>query len=706
MTGAPDPMAEIRVAFLQECDDLLEAATDGLQQMLDGTAPADTVHAVFRAIHSIKGGAGAFSLDDLVSLAHRFETVLDALRSGDYSPDESAMLLFLRCCDLLSDLVRAARDGSNSDATAIAEIETGLEALVDPATEDEVAVDEFEAIGLDLDLGLDDPAGDDEGGGNDGRWRIRFAPGRDLYRLGNEPLFLFRALGELGTLTVALEDREAPDLSDLDLATGCLSWRLDLDARVSEPEIAEIFEFVEDLAELEIMPRPAEADLLPDIGPIDMTETPASVAPVRVPDAPATSPMPASEKPPASPPASAKPTVRVDLDRIDRLVNLVGELVINQAMLSQSVAEAGLPTNSPVASGLEDFMQLTRDIQDGVMMIRAQPVKPLFHRMSRIVRETAAATGKIVRLKTEGETTEVDKTVIERLADPLTHMIRNAVDHGLETGERRQAAGKPDHGTVTLKAGHRSGRVVIEIADDGAGINREKVLRKAIDKGLVAPDAVLADAEIDNLLFMPGFSTVDEVSNLSGRGVGMDVVKSAIQDLGGRITIQSEAGLGTSLTISLPLTLAVLDGMVVNVASETLVVPLNTIVETITLTGAEIRALGPETHVVQVRGTFVPLLDLGTELGYRAPLTDYAGATVLLIAQEDGRRAALVVDYIQDQRQVVIKGLQDSYGHVPGVAAATILGDGRIALIIDPADVTLHARGCTGLPRALHAMGS
>lgn len=329
------------------------------------------------------------------------------------------------------------------------------------------------------------------------------------------------------------------------------------------------------------------------------------------------------------------------------------------------------------------------------MMIRAQPVKSLFQRMSRIVRESSADIGKDVRLRTEGENTEVDKTVIERLADPLTHMIRNAVDHGLEQNSVREAAGKQREGTVYLTALHRSGRVVIEVADDGAGINRPKVLKKAIEKELIPADSQLSDGEIDNLLFLPGFSTADEISNLSGRGVGMDVVRSSIQALGGRISIQSEPGKGTTFSISLPLTLAVLDGMVVRVAGETLVVPLNAIFETLAVTQDDLRAFGPSTHVINIRNSFVPLIDLGAELGYRTPLDDYSGGVVLLIGQEDGLSAAVVVDAIEDQRQVVIKGLQESYGRVPGIAAATILGDGQIALILDPIDLIAQASGLT-----------
>jgi two-component system chemotaxis sensor kinase CheA len=275
-------------------------------------------------------------------------------------------------------------------------------------------------------------------------------------------------------------------------------------------------------------------------------------------------------------------------------------------------------------------------------------------------------------------------------------MIRNAVDHGLETTQDRVAAGKPAQGKVTLTAAHRSGRVVIEISDDGGGINREKVFQIASDKGLIAPDANLSETEIDNLLFLPGFSTATVVSDLSGRGVGMDVVRTAIQALGGRITISSTPGVGTTFSISLPLTLAVLDGMVVQVAEETLVLPLNVVIETLTLTNNDVEMINPGTNVVRVRSGFVPIFDLGHELGYRAPIEDYDGSVVLLIAHEDDGRAALIIDSIQDQRQVVIKGLDDSFYRAPGIAAATILGDGQIALILDTTDIISNAINASG----------
>jgi len=727
-----DPMAEIRASFFVECEELLESLQDALNIIDEGAHDNETINIVFRAVHSIKGGAGAFGLTALVNFAHRYETVMDEVRSGKMEVTNEATKLFFQAADLLQDHVRTARDGGEEPAGS-EEVLSALEALMGgpKAVEEEAEeVADFVPMGLslDLDLGGDGPDAGDAATAAEGAideepaWRIRLQPHPGLYASGNEAFHILRALQGLGETEVDCDTSALPALADLDPETPALAWTVTLRGDVDEAQIREVFDFVEDVCTIEIerlqaagaapalpglptlpdLPDLPDLSSLPAAGPDEDAAPAAALPPQAEPARPAAETAPAPTPTP-QPPAAAKAaggetasaTVRVDLDRIDRLVNLVGELVINQAMLAQSVAEAGLPPNSSVMTGLEAFMMLTRDIQDSVMMIRAQPVKPLFQRMARIVREASAAVDKEVRLKTEGEATEVDKTVIERLADPLTHMIRNAVDHGLETSEKRVAAGKPAEGVITLSAQHRSGRVVIEVKDDGGGINRAKVLEKAVAKGLVPEDAQLSDTEIDNLLFLPGFSTAAEVSNLSGRGVGMDVVKSAITALGGRITITSEAGVGTTFSISLPLTLAVLDGMVVHVAGETLVVPLSAIVETATLMEEGIRSLGPNTNVIHIRGGFVPLYDLGAELGYREPKQSYVGDIVLLTTQEDGSRAALVVDAINEQRQVVIKGLQQSYGHIPGVAAATILGDGQIALILDPPDLVRSASGRT-----------
>ena len=744
MTDSNDPMAEIRASFFIECEELLEALQDGLQCMDDGEQDSETINVVFRAVHSIKGGAGAFGLEALVRFAHRFETVMDEIRSDRMEPTADALKLFFQCADHLSDLVRISRDDGEMPEAETAKLLVQLDEMLGEegasfAEEEEEEDIDFQpaVLSFDLDLGDEDGALDiddlpppfpvEESASNG--YLIKFKPESELFETGNEPFHMLRALDEMGKCRVTCNTDGLPDFSKLAAETCYLSWTIELISDVEEAEIVSAFEFVEGLCSLEISKLDAEviadgegnvegeADVnvrVEGIASLEagsepavetaqpfpaidqtVTETSAlldeSAQPISVePEVPAKATTTA-KAPPSS--AAPKSVVRVDLDRIERLVNLVGELVINQAMLSQSLESAGLSPHSDAMNGLEEFQRLTRDIQDSVMMIRAQPVKSLFQRMSRIVREASAAVGKDVRLATEGEATEVDKTVIERLADPLTHMIRNAVDHGLETTEDRLAAGKPEQGRVNLTAAHRSGRVIIEVSDDGAGINRPKVLQIAIDKGLISPDANLSESEIDNLLFLPGFSTASVVSDLSGRGVGMDVVRTAIQSLGGRITISSTPGAGTTFSISLPLTLAVLDGMVVQIADETLVLPLNVVIETLTLSNDDVEMIEPGVNVVRVRSGFVPLFDLGQELGYRDPIKDYEGSVVLLIAHDDEGKAALIIDSIQDQRQVVIKGLDDSFYRAPGIAAATILGDGQIALILDTSDIISNAIG-------------
>ncbi|TMM54665.1 chemotaxis protein CheA [Sulfitobacter sabulilitoris] len=733
MSNTPDPMAEIRASFFIECEELLEALQDGLMQLDGGDGDAETINVVFRAVHSIKGGAGAFGLERLVRFAHGLETVLDEVRAGRMHPDSEALKTFFVAADHLSDLVRVSRDDTPLPENQTADLLTQLNRLlgedaasIDPLDEVEEDID-FQPMGLslDLDLGLPD-IGIDIAPPQPARYTVQFRPAPELFETGNEPFLLLRTLDQMGDCHVACHLDGLPDLGDLNPETPYLGWTIDMTTEADDNEIASVFEFVDGLCSLTITrvdgdavvlsaPDTAESGdagnpALPILDPAPfppLVQDPAAAPtptdpPQRPDDGPAVDRSPptgaSAVNAPAKPAsAAANSVVRVDLDRIERLVNLVGELVINQAMLSQSLETSGLSPHSDAMNGLEEFQRLTRDIQDSVMMIRAQPVKSLFQRMSRIVRESSAAVGKDVRLHTEGDATEVDKTVIERLADPLTHMIRNAVDHGLEPTEMRVAAGKPEQGRVRLTAAHKSGRVVIEVSDDGGGINRSRVLQIATEKGLVAPDASLSDADIDNLLFLPGFSTASVVSDLSGRGVGMDVVRTAIQALGGRISITSVPGEGTTFSISLPLTLAVLDGMVVQVADETLVLPLNVVVETLTLRHGDVEQVHPRLNVVRVREDFVPLFDLGEELGYRAGVKDYEGAVVLLITQDNGANAALVIDKIQDQRQVVIKGLDDSFYRAPGIAAATILGDGQIALILDPSDIIANATGPGGL---------
>lgn len=680
---------DIRQTFFQECDDLLEALDDGLQELnaaLEGGGVADgeTVNAVFRAVHSIKGGAAAFGLETLVRFAHRFETALDDVRSKRMQLTADVLIVFLRAADQLAELVAAARDERSTSTEAVGQILARLEALsgagiaaVPAAAEPE---DLLEFAPMALDFG---PLPVAEG---ETRYTIGFSAHDQLFANGSDPVHIFRELSKLGALQVTAELSGLGDLDDVSADQCGLSWTLDLTTTAPEAAILEVFDFVEGLCSLEIKGESLQAEsslALPSGGDL------AAAPELEVGDAaasPAQAPSLDKMKPaePAGKPAGAKATVRVDLDHVDRLINVVGELVINQAVLTQCIRAANIPLTTGLSSSLDEFMALAREIQEGVMSIRAQSVKPLFQRMARIAREAGDLAGKSLRFETEGEATEVDKTVIERLVDPLTHIIRNSVDHGLEHEAARRAAGKAETGLLLLRAAHRSGRVIIEVTDDGAGINRAKVLEIAIAKGLVAPDAALSNSEIDKLLFMPGFSTAAKITDLSGRGVGMDVVRSEVQKLGGRIAITSEPGVGTTMSISLPLTLAVLDGMVVDVSGHTMVVPITTIVETIRPKPSDIHRLSGGDEVVCVRNRFIPIIDLGRVFGFRDHSGPMSNLVFLLVESDQDKLWALAVDHIHDQRQVVIKGLESNYGHIRGVAAATILGDGKVALIIDP----------------------
>ena len=715
-----NPMAAIRETFFQECEEQLGELETGLMLMEAGDADTEIVNAVFRAVHSIKGGAGAFALDALVRFAHVFETAMDEVRAGRLSPDASTMNVLLRAADVLADLVRAARDGNTLDESRTRSLTAELVELqgVRLATdgdEDGELTDfasiSFEPLTVSFD-GVDTPPD---------TWTIAFKPRPELYTKGNETFLLLRELRRLGTLSVSLSSDDLPDLAELDPEGAYLSWTATLISDCGEAAIRDVFEFVDTECELEISSADAtvaagamdEAAMLElirlasggshagasEAAPAPLTPQPAGAQPH--PGKTALEPSTKTETP-----AAATATIRVDLDRVDRLIDLVGELVINEAMLSQRVLEAGIARASGVAKALDELGQLTRGIQDSVMAIRAQPVRSVFQRIPRLVRETAAMTGKPVRLITEGEATEVDKTVIERLSDPLTHMIRNAIDHGLETPAVRRAAGKSTEGVVRLSALHRSGRIVIEVADDGAGIDRGRVKSKAIERGLIGEDAQLTDDETDNLIFLPGFSTASAVSDLSGRGVGLDVVRRSVQALGGRISIVSRPGEGSTFTLSLPLTLAVLDGMVVTVAEQTLIVPLGAILETLQPRTTQLHGLGRDGRVISIRGGYLPLIDVRSALGYNSDAAEGVPGVALLVEGEGGMRAVLLVDAIQGQRQVVIKSLEANYRAVPGIAAATVMGDGRVALILDVDVLVSHRRNDSTLYEPQLAAGA
>ena len=713
-------LSDIKQTFFQECEEQLSDLESGLLRIEDGDHDPELVNAVFRSVHSVKGGAAAFGFDKLVEFVHVFESALDKMRSNILMPTPAVMKVLLRASDILCDLVRAAREDSAMDLSEVSAVKVKLESLcVSGAAVDTVAPPsekesedafDFVPVSISIDSIFSDepesfaPPSD--------AYKIYFKPRPTLYTKANEALRILRELAQLGETSIDCDLRDVPFLTELDPEGAYFAWTIHLKTTATEAEIRQVFEFVEWDSDLSIALEAAAANF---VGPTSPLPAPcaevAEASPVEtgigepLPSQPVESTKTKDASPDglkkaeaASTSQPAQASIRVDLDKVDRLINLVGELVITQAVLAQRVSEAGLSRASSVAIGLEELEQLTRDIQDSVMGIRAQPVKPIFQRMSRTVREVAQLTKKSVRLIFEGENTEVDKTVIERLTDPLTHMVRNAVDHGIESPEARVAAGKPEEGTLRLSAMHKSGQIVIDISDDGAGINRKRVREIAISKGLVAADAALSEEEIDNLLFLPGFSTNATASSISGRGVGMDVVKKAIQTLGGRIAISSRQGAGTTFSMSLPLTLAVLDGMVVTVAGHTLIVPLTAILETLQPKIENVHSLGVGFRVIASRNTFIPLIDVGWALRYRSEEADPTSQVALLVESDSGERCALLVDAIQGQRQVVIKSLEANYGRVQGIAAATILGDGRVALIVDvEAIVNLVRAESTGL---------
>lgn len=676
----------IRDMFFEEGEELLEALSDGLALMQSGQQDDETVNAVFRAVHSIKGGAGAFKLTALVAFAHRFETVLDEIRSHRLALDTQIMHALQRAADHLTDLMEDARNGTETAHGQTAEFLAALDACLGleggegPEPADLPLV--YAPLVIDL-ADLDAPPEPELS-----TYEIAFRPHAALCANGHDPALFLAALVELGSAEVLADLSRLPDILDHDPAEAYLSWKIRLRTASPLEIVRDVFEFAEGLCELEITPMPDQTPTVvtPQVEVRqEQPETPAPDSGEALAGQAIASPSDKGAETAASGDRSAvKPTLRVDLDRVDRLINAVGELIINQSMIAQRVQELRLAADADVVNHVDDYRQLARDIQEAVMAIRAQPVKPLFQRMSRIVREAADSTGKTARLVTSGEAVEVDKTVVERLADPLTHMIRNSVDHGLERPEIRVAAGKDPCGTVYLSAAHRSGSVIITIRDDGAGLNRPRILEIARAKGLVAEAAELTDAEIDALLFLPGFSTASSISNLSGRGVGLDVVRNAVAALGGRVIIASTPGKGTEFTISLPLTLAVMDGMVVSVAGQIMVIPISTILETIQPAEKDMHLVGLHDRLFATRGKFVPTVDVAECLGFVSPPGHPEPRTLLLVETENQGECALIVDRVFDQRQVVIKGLESNYQAVSGVSAATVLGDGHVALILDP----------------------
>ncbi len=674
-------ITRFHAAFYEESREGLDAMESGLLKLealgSSGGGDPETIHVIFRAAHSIKGGAATFGFTAVTDLTHLLETLLDEARGGRRGLDSDAIGALLASVDVLHALLGACEHGSPFDHAALAQARAGLDRLLAGAA----GAAPTPPLAAAAAAPTPTPAGD---------WRIAFIPAPSMFMTGNDPLRILRELASHGELGVTCLDARLPPFGQIDPFSAYLAWDLTLPANVQRAAIDEAFAWVDGQCELAIEagdPAPADspehsgAAPQPTLGEDSGHEDRAIAATdVAIAGGRRTS--------------DADNSIRVAVAKVDALINLMGELVITQSMLRQHSEQLDPVVNEALLAGLEQLARNTRDLQDSVMGVRMLPVEFAFSRFPRMVRDLASRLDKMVHLRTSGEATEIDKGVIEKVVDPLVHLVRNAIDHGLEIPAERRAAGKDETGTLTLSAAHQGGHIVIEIGDDGRGLDRERILRKAAERGLAVADNP-SDSQVWELVFAPGFSTVETLTDLSGRGVGMDVVKKNIAALGGQVEIRSLPGRGTTVSIRLPLTLAIVDGMSVAVGDEVFIVPLSMVVESLQLTAADVHTIAGDTRVLHVRGDYVPLLNLARQYGLPAA-TRAAGVDaptpIAVLVECDGRRLALEVDELLGQQQVVVKNLESNYRRVAGVSGATILGDGRVALIIDAAGLSQATR--------------
>lgn len=678
---------QFKRTYFEECSELISELEDQFQNLENGRGDSGSMDAVFRAVHSIKGGAGAFGFSELVDFTHSFETLLDLARSGHIVISDDVLAVCLKAVDTTADLIAAAQSGDTSGITGYSDLKTAIYAL---CREDKPAADQKQSTAS------TQPAS--KGKKKPTVWTVVFAPKPILFERGNDPLLLFRALNLLAEIHPVATITDLPALSELDAMAPYIGWQITLPSHVERDEIEEVFDFVEGECFLQIVETVQEEKQAEDKatekdkqsqtndeggGP----ETIAAGEPSEQ-DQQASVPSEPVITIPSGDGAAQAPiqTVRVDLEKVDRVVDMVGEIAITQSMLAAQMDESLREEHPELVRGLEIMAQHARDLQDSVMALRAQPIQSIFARMKRIVRDLSERTSKPLKLEITGEATEIDKTIVEKLSEPLTHMIRNAADHGIEDPATRKARAKPEVGTIWLDAHQRNGRIFITIGDDGGGINRQKVLERARQAGLVSANGNLSDQQIDSLIFEPGFSTVDGITNLSGRGVGLDVVVENIRQVGGAVAIRSVPESGTEVTLSLPLTLAIMDVMLVESGASSYVIPLSNIIESTQYSLSQFGVLPSGERMLRVMGAYVRVIDLCQVLGQPC-VADDKSRFVILCETHSGERVALLVDAIQGQQQVVIKSIEQNFGQLNGISGATILGNGEVALILDIAGI-------------------
>ncbi|MFO1457424.1 MAG: chemotaxis protein CheA [Steroidobacteraceae bacterium] len=692
-------LTQFHESFFEESFEAITSMEDALLQLNVGTPDPATVNTIFRVAHSIKGGAATFGFNEVASFTHTLETLLDELRGQRMQVTQQISDLLLKSVDVMRDMLRAQQSGKPADAQAVADLQFDLELMVAqknaPGSAPAAAKPAPAAVAAPA--ASDVPAVAASGAGSAPvmpLWRIELRPFLQLLARGNDPLRMFGELAELGDLKVVADASALLPLAEMDPENCYLRWSLELQTNAPREAIAQAFDWAEGDCELTIEPLGRVAAPAPAAG----AEPPAPEAAAPVNAGPVAVATPAA-KPEAAPTGGARvvdaapksnandsSSIRVSIEKIDELMNNVGELVITQSMLSQLGGAFVGPQGERLRTGLAQLERSVRELQESVMRVRMVPISFVFSRFPRMVRDLSQRLGKLVELKMTGGETELDKTVLEKIGDPLVHLVRNGIDHGIEMPDVRLGKGKPETGTLHLHAYHRGGNITVEVSEDGAGLKREKILSKAKSKGLVAQDAELTDAQVNELIFLPGFSTADQATDVSGRGVGMDVVRRNIEELGGTVEIRSEEGKGSRFIINLPLTLAIVDGQTIAVDGENYIVPLTAIVESLQLRAGMIQPVVGRGEVLLFRGEYLPVLRLREVFG-RGASTRQGGGLVMVV-EGDGRRVGICVDELLGQQQVVVKTLETNYHRVDGVAGATILGDGSVALILDIAGLS------------------
>lgn len=654
-------VSQFHQVFFEESFEGLDMMEMGLLSLHEGDPDIETINTIFRVAHSIKGGAGTFGFSSVSEFTHGLETLLDEMRNGERGITADSMNVMLEAVDVIRNMLNAIQQQEEPDDERSQEVASQLQAVLQSDAASQVPVTTTAT-----------PAETTSVTG----WHIKFKPHPHLLQTGNDPVRMFRELAELGDMTVTLDDKALPAFTDLEAEESYLAWEISLLGDISRDAVNVIFEWVEGDCDLSIVPLQnedtKEATTAERLDPADKeTIHDPQYEPVKAVDAKKNV---VTEK--------AMSSIRVGTEKVDSLINLVGELVITQSMLSQLGENFDLSRLTQLMDGLEQLERNTRELQEGIMRIRMLPISFAFNRFPRLVHDLSAKMGKQVELKFTGEQTELDKTVMEKIGDPLVHLVRNSLDHGLETPEKRRAAGKSEIGQLHLNAYHQGGSIVIEVSDDGAGLNEERIFQKAIARGLVAENEQLTVEKIHDLIFLPGFSTTDIVSDVSGRGVGMDVVKKNINGLGGSVEVKSEAGIGATFTIRLPLTLAIMDGQMIQVADQKYIIPLISIIESVEIKPGTVKNVTGKGEVYALRDEYVPLIRLADVFNLQAT-AETLEQGLLVVVEIDDSKVGLFVDELLAQQQVVIKSLETNYRKVMGVSGATILGDGTVALILD-----------------------